>query len=771
MAHPLRFAALAVALAALPMVAPAAPLPVFVSSDPAHDTRLADLFRRHARIDSSATSLRPSLYPTLVPTAGQTLWRVYEVDSMLWFDYSTTNFPLEDRPARLVSGLNMPIDRFGYVYTAETDNPVPATEPSQTFFGYGWPFPDYPQSDGRSVGWEFNGATTEGWTVANATSGAVTAGAWVGSTAALDPNLVSPTFSANWIHAPILALSIQYDTIDAAATTGERAIQVYWQTVAEPFFSEDKSVRTDVFAAIPTKITTAALRRQYLPMYLHPKWKDQTITRLRLDPILNESATPRPASWRLDYVRLSYDTRHSVNNPIYVLATARKFYWDGNSTFLQAQLPRLRAATQFMLTHLRGDEFDLLDQGFFPNHQGLGFTTADASGRQYGLGVGTNYWDLLPAGPRGLTDNVLFYQAIEAMADIEDFIVTVPFLDSPKPTVDGPAGGTVTYAETGATLRARLPDIRAAINAEFWNPTTGRYGGWRNTNGELKDYGYAHWNVEALAAGIPDQAQADSILAWLDGDRTVAGDTSTGADIYHWDFAARATTRRNEIDYFWQWFGWTVPWGEQVQDGGGVLWTTHYDVMGRLRYGDVDGAWTVWDRMLDHHQVILDFGGSGENFYRDYYAVNPGSLQGGGTAGGLGLDVEFIENFIVPSTWPRGFVGIESNVPRRLQIAPVLPPGMTEIGVDNVVYRGNTIKVRHSANTISLVGSAFPSPGGATLRLIFRHNFTGPVQVRRNGLAAPGTVTQSPGIVQLDTTLSASTWTVVPSATDTMIIR
>ena len=41
-------------------------------------------------------------------------------------------------------------------------------------------------------------------------------------------------------------------------------------------------------------------------------------------------------------------------------------------------------------------------------------------------------------------------------------------------------------------------------------------------------------------------------------------------DIYHWRFGPRSTTKRNLDYYFWAWSApESIPFGNQVQDGGG----------------------------------------------------------------------------------------------------------------------------------------------------------------------------------------------------------
>ena len=300
--------------------------------------------------------------------------------------------------------------------------------------------------------------------------------------------------------------------------------------------------------------------------------------------------------------------------------------------------------------------------------------------------------------------------------------------------------------------------MRAAIRAEFWDPLSGRYATWRGADGVLRDYGAVHANLEALAAGIPEAAEARSVLDWLDGTRTVAGDTSTGADLYASRFAARANARRNAFDWIWGWSGWTVPFEGQVEDGGSSLHTTFFDVQGRLRYGDVAGAWAVWSRMLDHHRTVREFGGRGANFYRDYYAAHPelGALQGCGVPGGIGLDCEFVENMLVPAAWPVAWLGIESNAPGVLRIAPSRPPSLDEMGVRSVVYRGHRLDVRHGPGMIDLRGSTLGTVAPETLELVFRGHWPPEAIVLRNGEPAPGELSRAPDGLTLRTPVAAA---------------
>lgn len=715
------------------------PLPKFGSSDPEHDRLLNDLFRRHARIVKGHDSLRLEGYP--VPAGGTvSLWRDWEVDMLLWHDYSATNYPEEDRPGFLkVMTTETPLDKFGYYFTALNHPTPPGTAPG-THFGMGWPFPTYVNSVGLSAGFEWQTSTsTLDWQLEDAETADLENGKWSLRATGPHPAIVSPYINAHWFHAPFVHLDVQYQKIDPAFDDEERAFRLYWQTDVEPWFSEERSVDSRRFPVIPRDtLSTATLRRFWLPMYLHPEWKGQTIRRLRFEPVSPaQGRGERELEWSMNYLRLDYDSRHSVNNPIFIRFVARKFFWDGDAEFLKSQLPRMRKAMQFLLSHLQGDALNLIDNSWFVGHDGIGWT--ENREQRIGHGIGSNYFDIVCMGPRDLSTNIYFYQALEALAKIEEWVEAHPKLDSPRPSVIGPDGQSeIPYRETAESLRARLEPVRQAVHREFWNPETGRYAGWRNVCGELKDYGYTQFNLEAILAGIADAQATRSILEWLDGARTVEGDDSTGEDIYTWRFATRFTTRRNALDYMWAWSGFNAPFGGQVQDGGAVLFTTYFDVRARLAAGDRQGAWTVWRRMIDHHAEVIEAGGRGPDFYRVYYENHPGTLQGGPTPGGLGLDSEFAESFLTPCAWALGWIGIDAPEPELFRVAPQLPPGLETVRLENAVYRGNRIDITHGPGMIDLSGSNIEQPEAGTLELVFPAPVPPGARVLRNGQPDPG---------------------------------
>lgn len=135
---------------------------------------------------------------------------------------------------------------------------------------------------------------------------------------------------------------------------------------------------------------------------------------------------------------------------------------------------------------------------------------------------------------------------------------------------------------------------RAAFNEKFWDEKKGRYIGCIDINGAVHDYGFVFLNLEAIEAGFADAEKAEKIFAWLDGNRTVEGDTAIGTDIYFGAFIRNTTLAAK--DSWWDYLGGTLPlsenggWGRYYQNGGYSLSTTYYDIMARYKTGRTQEA-------------------------------------------------------------------------------------------------------------------------------------------------------------------------------------
>ena len=305
-----------------------------------------------------------------------------------------------------------------------------------------------------------------------------------------------------------------------------------------------------------------------------------------------------------------------------------------------------------------------------------------------GHGIGNNYWDILPFGNLDCYATIHYYDALQYAQRIEQDI-----LDHPEWQV---AGGAL--ALDPAFLSRHAAEVKAEGNRLFWNKATGRFVACIDADGAPHDYGFTFLNFEAVAYGFATPEHAQAVMSWLNGDRTVAGDTAQGADIYHWRFAPRATTLRNVDWYFWAWSQpESLPFGGQVQDGGAVLGFSNQDLMARLRSLGPDNAWKRLQEILRWFQEVQAAGG-----YRKYYnGSREGTMQGGGTAGGLGLDSEFFESAMVPQVMLYGFLGF---TPRAdgFKLEPRLPADWPELTVDRIRFRDSILSIKASRQELDI---------------------------------------------------------------------
>ena len=165
--------------------------------------------------------------------------------------------------------------------------------------------------------------------------------------------------------------------------------------------------------------------------------------------------------------------------------------------------------------------------------------------------------------------------------------------------------------------------VKEQFNEVFWNEKTGRFTGCIAKDGTSQDYGFTFVNLEAMASGIATLEHARKIFEWLDGERTVYGDTSKKEDIYHFKVAPRANTLAAEAVNPSFWDDWTMKvgpgtvgeYGTQIQNGGHIFYVSYYDLMSRLETLGITDAMT---RM----RVILD------EFHKDQLRRKPGNASG-----------------------------------------------------------------------------------------------------------------------------------------------
>jgi len=120
-----------------------------------------------------------------------------------------------------------------------------------------------------------------------------------------------------------------------------------------------------------------------------------------------------------------------------------------------------------------------------------------------------------------------------------------------------------------------------------------------------------------------------------------------------------------------------------------VLGFSYYDLLARLDVLGADDAWRRLQEILAWYAEVQEAGG-----YRAYYAPpGRGTLQGGGTAGGLGLDHEFKESVLVPQVMLAGFMGLRPT-PTGFSLAPRLPADWPALKLTGIEVHGYVVDVQ-----------------------------------------------------------------------------
>lgn len=592
------------------------------------------------------------------------------------------------------------INAEGYVHTHQHDG---------TAHAEGWPFPLWAQAGG--IGWHFAPtgvpgydaphAKPDGWKLVGANGAALTAKGWPLELTAPGATAQSPAFAIEARIAPWLRLNWWASGLERAGG------YVEWTTKEHPEFHADRrmsfapaAVSGQDHASLPMggnhgKMDLSRVEtRTMIPVYRHPEWKG-TITGLRIG-----FGNPGSAQVVIKSFHTACDSRHNINNSNFIRGCHDYFVWSADTAFLGNQIGRIRTAMRFIMR-----EFDTRRRKCvyttWPGHEGR-------SGVRYvngkkvilrGEGVGSNYWDLLPFGGEDALATIYYYDALLDLADLEDAIARHPEWKVP--------GGTDAFDP--ADLRKHAQEVKDYGTKRFWNEKTGRFG-TVDLDGNLHDYGFTFLNNEAVYYDFATPEQARMIHAWISGERTVEGDTSTGKDIYHWRFGPRSTTRRNLDYYFWGWSSpESIPWGYQVQDGGAVLGFSYHDLMARLKTAGPDDAWKRLSEITAWFDEVQSAGG-----YRAYYRdPSRGTMQGGNVPGGLGLDKEFFESILVPQVMLYGFLGLQPTAD-GLTLDPRLPADWKELTITRVHLHDHVLDIRATADAIEVVDH---NPGARPLNI------------------------------------------------------
>lgn len=629
-------------------------------------------------------NLRHLFHTHYVPPAGPmaTLWDDWLSGPTLWPAVATGGRMDALRAAWSHALSSRHIDPDGYVATHQH---------ASIAHQHGWPFPfwgdagtwghhfslqhvpagwhgtaEQNQDRWEIVGGEDLGIADAAWNVRLTSPGAGVRG----------PSTLNAAFNVGILaeRAPFLQLRWRAEGLEQAQP------YVEWTTEQEPEFSPQRRFY------FPPVSKSQGVVYTMIPVFRSPAWSGH-ITRLAIN-----FDNPAEATVGIQALFTQYDTRHNINNQNFIRGCAKYFWWTRDLNFLRNNLSRMRLALRYLMVDLGGEREKCI-LAPFPGHDGRpGFTRKPDGTKEIhaGRSIGHNYWDILPCGYRDTFATLYYYDTLLTMARLEAEIAAHPEWDLP---------GSAPAVEP-ARLRAHAAEVKAFANQHFWNPATGRFILGLDVDGKFHDYGYTMINCEAIHHDLATPEHAESILQWLTGERLVEGDDAQGDDIYHWRFAPRASTRRNLDWYFWGWQApESIPFGGQVQDGGAVLGFSYHDLMSRLKVRGPDNAWARLQEIAEWYAEVQAEGG-----YRAYYkdGKRGTTMQGGGTAGGLGIDAEFFESILVPQVVLDGFLGFE---PRGdgFALSPRLPSDWPELTITRIRLHRMILSVTVRGQRIEII--------------------------------------------------------------------
>ena len=314
--------------------------------------------------------------------------------------------------------------------------------------------------------------------------------------------------------------------------------------------------------------------------------------------------------------------------------------------------------------------------------------------------------------PKSLYAQVLYYETLDCALFLEDALNAANLQgDSPKIKLFN--GDTRTFNLTRADIVAFMDGVKAEVQKPvnvsaktgFYDVAKGRFIEGFNMHGAAVDFGSTIFNNMVISAGMATEAQAKSVCAWINGDRIVEGDNAKGHagdyndsenyGIYDYAFAPRITTVKNRTQYTEGHAAEArLPYSASCQDGGAILFTSYYDLIARFKTNGTEDAFSrlseIRDWYIKIYNYALEAGDEGSAFYRGYYRNEGITLQGGGTAGTLGLDTEFLESAILYSVVPFAFFGLKGLPDGSLSVTPSLPEKLTFWRMENLMF--NNIK-------------------------------------------------------------------------------
>lgn len=702
----------------------------FSSSDEKLADFLNDFTRRNLRYDDQSISGED------MPLASGTGFaKNWETMGLAWHN-SSGNVLGEDKQARLKNFLQtISQDDYGMIYNTH-NNLMPGMSVAGEGVSQGWPFPTHNNSGGRSTAFEFNyESEKEKWTPSSGATFSVGTDGYArfsynakeaGDAFSLVYNDITPlTLNGAGVdakHAPMLEIELSYTDFNNAIGTGTDVEDIYivWKTAAGGDVWYEASYSD--YATTAPELTYAFAERLFFPMYLNKNWDGQLITSIGFEIRPKEGKKLNIQRGRVNYIRLSYDTRQSNATSQFLLALDNYISATNDTEFFVDIMPKARKALMFLAYGLDGRS-GLVDISFMYGHNGIGWSASENGRvRNLGDGIGNGYWDIITAPEVNLEANTYFYQGLGVLARLEQRLIDAGHTGDKVEKVKNrtPGGDKISYEydvksllELQQTVKeniekdcnvVKMPDGTYKNKGGLWNPETERFfSGIRKDTGALIDYGFTYFNLETLAAGIGTAEQRNLVMSWLNGDRIIEGDDSTGDDIYFYEFAPRFSTKANIYDYG---FYYTSPgYSKQVQDGGAVICWSYYDLVSRIDISGTDDAFKRLKNIQSWYEKVQEAGGEGSDFYSDYYMyLETGDekyvlQQSGAQNGAMGLDTEFLESIILSASIPYGFFGMDGGSHNTMSFTNKLPSDLKYLQIDNMSFSGMTYSVRMEKNS------------------------------------------------------------------------
>ena len=509
-----------------------------------------------------------------------------------------------------------------------------------------------------------------------------------------------------------------------------------------------------LYASTPTKNVNGNVHvRQFIDMYLFDEWNRKTITDIGVEFVAETGKTCTVSNGQINFMRPSYDTRQSNATYQFILALYNYYIYTRDTDTLIKLMSRARKGLLF-LTHALQGENGLLSLEYLYGHDGVVPYSLEnePNNRLSYHGIGNGYWDLCVSPIMNFEANTYFYQALKAMAVLEDALKDEERDDKTDISVKNriPDGERVNYDYDSESLLALAAQVKSNMERNiskeqdntlnnganagdynykstggFYNPETGRFVlGINEHNGDVLDFGYVYLNLEAVAAGIGTPEQQQSIMDWVDGKRIVSGDNSTGDDIYFYEFAPRFNTKdcdqflnfyrdENNAQLYREGFRGKT-WSRLVQNGGAIIAWSYYDIVARSKVLGVNNAVNRLSQMKKWYKKVLAEEGDSLDFYSAYYdwldtevtIEDPEMeriyrLQTNKT-GSLGLDTDFIESVILIRAIPDGLFGMDASHYNNLQFTYGANKYDYYFEIYNMKYGDAVYSIRSKENVIEV---------------------------------------------------------------------